>query len=210
MLVEKTLSGFTAELASSSPAPGGGSVSALAGSISASLVAMVCNLTIGKEKYKNQEGKMKEALEEVESLRKELLELVDRDTDAFLDVMAAFRLPKGSDEEIKSRLEAIQNAYLYAAELPMKVCRCCLKVMEISETVICYGNPNSASDAGVSILMAGAGAKGAALNVRINLVSISDEVKKQEMLQELDHIMLTVEELEKSALEKVENKILGL
>jgi len=207
MLVEKTVKDFTEELASNSPAPGGGSVAALAGLISASLVAMVSKLTIGKEKYKEYEDEIKEVLKEVEDLRKRLLRLVDEDTEAFNRVMAAFKMSKETDEKKKKRSEAIQKALIGAAELPLEVAGCCLKVMKLSEKVINRGNPNAASDAGVSVLMAGAGARGAAFNVEINLCAIKDEDKKQELKKVLDSVMKEVEELEKPLLEKVREKI---
>jgi len=210
MLIEKTLKDFIAELASDSPAPGGGSAAALASSISASLVSMVCNLTIGKEKYKEHETELQKVLNEAESLRKKLLQLIDKDTEAFMSVMAAFKLPKGSVEEKKIRSEAIHKAFIGAAELPLEVCRCCLKIIKIGEKIINYGNPNAASDAGVAVLMAGAGARGAAFNVQINLGSILDKAKKQELNEKLDSIMSEIEGLERTLLKKIGKKIRNL
>ncbi|MBZ4687497.1 MAG: methenyltetrahydrofolate cyclohydrolase [Clostridia bacterium] len=207
MLVEKTVQGFTEELASESPAPGGGSVAALAGSIAASLVSMVSNLTVGKEKYQEYEDELKEVLEEAQGLRKKLLQLVDDDTDAFNRVMAAFKMPKETDEDKRIRSQAIQKAFVGAAELPLGVAKCCLQAMKLSEKVIDNGNPNAASDAGVSVLMAGAGAKAAALNVEINLGAIKDEAKKKELKESLDGVMQAIGELEKKLLGKVKEKI---
>ena len=110
---------FLTELASSSPAPGGGSVAALAGALGTALTSMVCNLTIGKEKYQTVEPEIKNIMKQSEELRKKLTELIDKDTDAFNDVMKAFKMPKHTDEQKKTRSQAIQNGYKTAAEDPL-------------------------------------------------------------------------------------------
>jgi len=207
MLVKKTVQSFTEELASASPAPGGGSVAALAGSIAGSLVSMVSKLTIGKEKYKDYEEELKGVMEEAQNLRIKLLKLVDDDTEAFNKVMAAFKMPKETPEDKIKRSDAIQSAFVGAAELPLEVAKLCLRAMKLSETVIDHGNSNAASDAGVSVLMAGAGSKAAALNVEINLGAIKDEAKKEELQENLDSVMQELVRVEKTLLEKVRKKI---
>jgi formiminotetrahydrofolate cyclodeaminase len=170
MLADKTIREFSDEVASSSPAPGGGSVSALCGNLSAALVSMVSNLTIGKEKYAAVEGEMRGVVSESEGLRSQLLGLVDEDTEAFNAVMAAFKLPKDSTE----RKAALEAAFKQAAGVPLRTARLCLRCMALSEAVLEKGNRNSVTDAAVAGLVAYAGLQGALLNVRINLGSIKD------------------------------------
>jgi len=207
MLIKKTVENFSMELASDSPAPGGGSVSALAGSLAAALVAMVGNLTVGKEKFRQYEAEVQKALEDAEGLREKLLELVDEDTEAFNKVMVAFKLPKETEMERQKRSSAIQQAFIGAAQLPLQVVNNCLRIMQTSEVIIDWGNPNAVSDAGVSVLMAAAGARGAAMNVRINLGSIKDEEQKKKLNTELQEMMDRLRHLEKRLLNKVNEKI---
>ncbi|MDP6418007.1 MAG: glutamate formimidoyltransferase [Candidatus Krumholzibacteria bacterium] len=164
---------FNEVLASSSPAPGGGSVAALAGSLAAGLTAMVSRLTRGK-KYAAVEGTMADRCKEADLLRETLEKKVDEDTDAFHQVMAAFKLPRKSEEEIAAREEAIQEATKGATQVPLSVMELCLEALRFCEYTAEHGNMNSASDSGVGALMAYAGLRGAHLNVKINLADISD------------------------------------
>lgn len=175
MLVEKTILAFTDELASNSPAPGGGSISALAGTLGAALTAMVCRLTIGNEKYDNAQNEVKEMLVKADNLIQKLTQYVDEDTEAFNKVMEAYRLPKETDEQKRARSQAIQTAMENAASLPLSVAEACLEVIIMAQRAIIIGNANAASDAAVSGLMAYAGLNGALYNVRINLPSIKDK-----------------------------------
>ncbi|MGA1819436.1 MAG: glutamate formimidoyltransferase [Thermoplasmatota archaeon] len=174
-LASMTLKGFLGELSSDSPAPGGGSVAALSGSLGAALMEMVCNLTVGKKKYEEVWGEMKGRIKEFSSLRARLLELVDEDANAFNDVMAAFKLPKDTDEEKAERSNAIQTGYKKAIATPLETAEVCLKVLEIGVSVARKGNKNSISDVGVGADMAGTGLDGAIMNIKINLGSIKDE-----------------------------------
>lgn len=174
MLTEKSVSTFLNELASNSPAPGGGSVAALAGSLGAALTSMVCNLTIGKKKYVEVEGEMKSVVEKSEELRQTFTSLIDRDTEAFNKVMEAFALPKETDDQKALRTAAIQAATKEAALVPLSVMQHVIDALALAKIVAEKGNVNSISDAGVSALMLYAAAEGAALNVQINLGSITD------------------------------------
>jgi glutamate formiminotransferase/formiminotetrahydrofolate cyclodeaminase len=169
------LDDFLREVASSSPAPGGGSVAAVAGSLGAALCSMVCGLTIGKKKYAEFEEELKTVLEKSESLQKELKELIAKDAESFNAVMDARKLSQRNEEEIARRLNAIQEATKKAALVPIEVMEKSLEVLNLSKLVAQKGNPNVISDAGVSALMARAAIEGAYLNVRINLPSIEDE-----------------------------------
>jgi len=185
-LVEMKVSEFIEELSSDSPAPGGGSVAALSGALSAALSSMVCNLTIGKEKYKDVEYDMENILERLQNIKKRLLEIIDEDTEAFNQVMDAFKLPKNTEEEKKVRKEKIQEALKKAALVPLETARLCAEIIEISKEVAEKGNKNSITDAGVSMIMADAGLKSAILNVKINLKSIEDEKVVESLIYELD------------------------
>ncbi len=175
MLTEKTVTKFLDELASNSPAPGGGSVAALAGALGSALTSMVCNLTIGKKKYLEAEGEMKHILQQSENLRTMFTKLIDKDTEAFNKVMEAYGLPKETEDQKALRSAAIQGATKEAALVPLEVMKHCIDALALAKTVAHKGNTNSLSDAGVSALMIRAACESAALNVRINLNGINDE-----------------------------------
>jgi methenyltetrahydrofolate cyclohydrolase len=209
MLVDKTVSQFLDELASNSPAPGGGSVAALAGAVGTALGSMVCNLTIGKKKYVDVQEELKAVLEQTESLRKELAQLIDIDTEAFNSVMAAFGLPKATEAEQAARTAAIQEATKGATMVPLSVMRTCEKALVFVKTIAQKGNKNSASDAGVAALMLRAGCASAALNVRINLGGINDAAFVQQIKTEYTEIEQNVETLTHEVLAEVEKSIGG-
>lgn len=168
------LATFLDQVASVEPAPGGGSVAALSGALAASLVAMVCRLTIGKKNYESVNAEMQSILPSAEKLQRELSDLMQADTDAYVRVMQAYQLPKTTDAEKSARTLAIQNALKHASDVPLDVAEHCAQVIELTRVVAAKGNKNAASDGGVGALMAEAGLRGAALNVSINLAAIND------------------------------------
>ena len=172
--MRKTIHAFLDELASSSPAPGGGSVAALSGSLGSALTSMVCNLTIGKKKYADVDEEMKKVLGQAEHLREQFTELVERDTHAFNKVMEAFALPKETDPQKALRAAAIREATKEATLVPLEVMKHCIDALALAQTVAAKGNANSVSDAGVSAIMLHAALEAAALNVRINLKRLND------------------------------------
>ena len=174
MLRDLALSDLSQSLASEEPAPGGGSASAAVAALGASLMVMTCNLTIGREKFRDVEGDLLEVREELESLRVWLLAAVDRDSAAYDDVSTAFRMPKGAPEERAARGEAIQTAMRAAAEVPMDVARRCARALDLGVIVARLGNPNALSDTGCGARFLEAGMRGALYNVGINLASIKD------------------------------------
>lgn len=175
MLMDKQLTAFLDELKSDSPAPGGGSVAALAGALGAALGVMVANLTIGSAKWQESHDEAGELKLELAQALDSLSRYVDEDTEAFNQVMAAYKLPKNSDEEKAARSRAIQDALQDAAKLPLTVAATCVRVIELAGRMLEIGNSNAASDAAVAGRMAHAGAWSALYNVRINLSSIKDE-----------------------------------
>jgi formiminotetrahydrofolate cyclodeaminase len=191
MSTRKTLPAFLDELASSSPAPGGGSVAALAGALGAGLTAMVCSLTIGKKKYVAVEGEMKAVLAQAEGLRAQFTELIDRDTAAFNKVMEAFGLPKETEPQKALRAAAIREATKEATLVPLEVMKHCIDALALTQRVAEQGNPNAITDVGTSALMLHAACSAAALNVRVNLKSLQDPEFVGWKTDEVDSILKT-------------------
>ncbi|MDA8226644.1 MAG: cyclodeaminase/cyclohydrolase family protein [Desulfitobacterium hafniense] len=195
MLINKTVSGFVEELASNSPAPGGGSAAALAGSLGAALSIMVCNFTEGKPKFSSVQEEISQIKQIGLSLKNDLIDYIDGDTDAFDEVMKAYKLPKETEDEKTLRSEKIQEATIQATLLPLKVAKSCVDVLKLSLRVLTIGNPNTACDAAVSGVTAYAGFQGAIFNVKINLSSIKDEIFLQNVR---DKIIVLQEDADKT------------
>ena len=189
MLTEKPVTVFLDELASSAPAPGGGSVAALSGALGAALVSMVCNLTLGKKKYANVQGDIEALLSQSEALRKELVELLETDVQVYTEVSKAMKMPRATEEERAARTAAMQKALKAATDVPMRVAEACVKVMDLCRPAAEKGNVNAVSDVGVAVLMAEAGLRSAALNVLINLAWIKDEAFVAENRAKLDALL---------------------
>lgn len=185
MLVEMNLKEFNDTLGSDAPAPGGGSVAALSGSLGAELVSMVCNLSFGRANLEEYKGELEAAQKKEAELAAELAERVDLDTEAFNQVMAAFKMPKGSDDEKAARSAAIQEGYKAAIVSPLTTARECVEVMRIAKPLQGKINTNAMSDFGVGALMAYAGLEGAVMNVRINLPVIKDAAYVQQTESEV-------------------------
>ena len=167
-------------LKSDAPAPGGGSVSALSAAQGVGLVAMVADLTIGREKYAEYEEVCKAAKEEALKLYSAFIEGIDKDTEAFNKVSAAYKMPKDTDEQKAARSAAIREANVGATEVPFETVKLCLEGLKVTETMVGKSNPNAASDLGVAALNLLSGIRGAWLNVKINLPGIKDEALKAE------------------------------
>lgn len=177
-LVDMTVKNYLDVLKSEAPAPGGGSVSALSAAQGAGLVAMVCDLTIPKEKYAEYKDLCQSVKAEILEVFDELVIGIDKDTEAYNKVSAAFKLPKGTDEEKATRSKAIQEATIIATEVPYETMELCMKGIEITAKIVGKSNPNASSDLGVAALNLLAGIKGAYLNVMINLPGIKSEEEK--------------------------------
>jgi glutamate formiminotransferase/formiminotetrahydrofolate cyclodeaminase len=173
-LMSMTAARFLDEVSTESPAPGGGSVAALMGSLGAALATMVANLTVGKKGYEGAWEELAALAERGQLLKDRLARAVDEDTEAFNRVMDAMRLPKGTPEQQAERGRAIEEANKAAADVPLQTARLCVEAITLAGKAAELGNRNSVSDAGVAALAARAGAEGAALNVRINLGGIGD------------------------------------
>ena len=188
-LMSLTCTRFVDEVSTESPAPGGGSVAALMGSLGAALATMVANLTVGKKGYEAVWTQMAAVSESGQSLKDRLARAVDEDTEAFNRVMDATRLPKSTPEQQADRSTAIQAASTHAAEVPLQTARLCLDAMALAEQAAVSGNRNAASDAGVAALAARAGVEGAVLNVLINLGSIADASFRAGCVAEADRLV---------------------
>ncbi|WP_443659064.1 cyclodeaminase/cyclohydrolase family protein [Clostridium algidicarnis] len=211
MLKELTVENFAKELASKSPAPGGGSAAALSATLAASLSSMVFNLTIGKKAYENLKDEEKEciinALKKTEVLREEYLDIMQEDTTVFLKVMDAYKMPKDSEDEKNLRKIKIEEAYKLALEVPRRLSEKCFELYKYIEIAAKYGNANAISDAGVSALMIQAALEGASLNVKINLASLEDIKLKETLLKETNTLIKEGSIKKDAILKVVENKI---
>ncbi len=208
-LVKLDLRDFANELSADSPAPGGGTVSALAGALGSGLASMVSNLTIGKKDYANVRTEMENLAVTAQKLKDDLLQAVDQDTEAFNNIMAAFAMKKKTDVQKLARNNAIQEATKQACHVPLNVMKKSLDVLKIAAILPEKGNVNAVSDAGVCALMAMAGIEGAGLNVKINLRSIEDINFVTNIKSEVDSIISEAKQLHARILNMVVQKIDG-
>ena len=206
-LVDMTCVGFADETASESPAPGGGSISAYMGALGAALGTMVANLSAHKPGWDDRWEEFSKWAEKGQKLKDELIFLVDEDTNAFNKIMDAFGLPKGTDEEKAARTKAIQDATVYAIEVPFKTIERSFDVFALCEAMAEHGNPNSVSDAGVGALCARAAVIGAYLNVKINAAGLSDKQYATEITAKAHDYVQKANEIERTLLAKVEEII---
>ena len=207
MIKDDSIQKFLDELAGSSSTPGGGSAAAVMGATGAALVSMVCNLTIGKKNYAEVEAEMREVLGRSENLRHGLTDMINDDVAAFNQVMAAYGLPKNSDEEKARRTAAIQEALKRATQVPLSCAKVCFEVMQLAKRAAEKGNVNVVSDAGVAVLAACAGLKSAALNVYVNTAAIKDDNFNQQKLGELNSLLSGTDDLNNKVYERVKRKL---
>ena len=208
-LVDLTVKGFADETARESPAPGGGSVSAYMGAMAAALGTMVANLSSHKPGWDERWEEFGRWAEQGMALQQELLHLVDEDTEAFNRIMAAFGMPKGTDEEKRLRSAAIQAGTLFAAQVPLQTMKVATKVFALCRAMVEQGNPNSVSDAGVGALAARAAVIGAGLNVKINAASLKDKEQAARLIQEAEQLIAAAKQEEAEILALVEKVILN-
>ncbi|MFZ1534131.1 MAG: cyclodeaminase/cyclohydrolase family protein, partial [Chitinophagaceae bacterium] len=206
-LVNMTLTDFADETASESPAPGGGSISAYVGALGVSLATMVANLTSHKKGWDDRWEEFSQWAEKGEQYKNELVKLVDADTKAFNQIMTAFGLPKSTDEEKVARSKAIQEATLFAIEIPLKVMEISYDSMEVIKAMAEIGNPNSVSDAGVGALCARSAVMGAFMNVRINASGYDDKIFVAEVLNRGREIENKTIALEAEILKIIDGKL---
>lgn len=180
-----TIEKYTEELFSSAPTPGGGSAAALTGALSAALTAMVFNLTVNKKAFTSLDIEIQNEINNklivLEEIKNDFLQMMDKDSNAFSTVIAAYKLPKDNEEAIKTRNIKIEESSEIALQVPLTLAK---RAQELYSTILIaakYGNLNVISDAGVAAYMLHCTIESAVLNVKINLGSISDEIRKSEL-----------------------------
>lgn len=206
-LIDLTCKDFAEETASESPAPGGGSIAAYMGALGAALGTMVANLSSHKAGWDDRWEEFSDWAERGQAVLKELLHLVDEDTAAFNRIMVVFSMPKSTDEEKAARSAALQEATLYATEVPLRTMKAAMRVFEIVRAMAAEGNPNSVSDAGVGALAARSAVLGACLNVKINAAGLKDRARAEALVAEAEALAAEAVRLEGEVLKIVESKI---
>jgi formiminotetrahydrofolate cyclodeaminase len=195
------------DAASGKPAPGGGSVSACVGALGAALVSMVCNLTLGKEKFADVETAVHKLVARSDVARARLEELLQDDTVAYNGVIEAYKLPKDTEEQQAARTAAVQAGLVVAADVPLEICRVALEVCRLAKTAAELGNPAAVTDAGIGAILGEAAVVGAALNVKINLGSIKDEAYVRAAAAEIATIQAEAAALRDEALATTNAKL---
>lgn len=211
MLQDLSLKDFIEELGSNSPAPGGGSVSALSASLASTLVTMVFNLTIGKKEYIEYEDLIKNeiirSLDYAEYHKNNFLDLMEQDTSAFLSLMDAYKMPKNSEEEIQIRKEKIQQGNKQALEIPLEVAQKAYKLYNYIDIAVEYGNKNALSDTGVAALLVEIAIEGALLNVKINILGLKDDSYKKELTDKCNIILENSKKRKEEIISRIESEL---
>jgi methenyltetrahydrofolate cyclohydrolase len=189
MMTQSSVEKFLDDLASGNPTPGGGSAAAIMGAMGAALVSMVCNVTIGKKGYENVEAEMRSVLSEAERVRRRLTAMVAEDIAAFDSILAAYRLPKFTEQDKAARADAIQAGLRRATEVPLDCARVCAEVIALSRRASEQGYLNVISDGGVGVLAGFTGLRSAALNVYINAPALKDRVFAAQATAELEKLL---------------------
>jgi len=203
MLADMSVVDFLDETASNSPVPGGGSIAALSAAFSAALTQMVANLTLGKKGYEEVQEEAGFIVKESERMRGFFVEYIDKDSDAFNEVMNAFKLPKDTDEKMEYRKKAIQAATKVAALVPLDIAKEAYKIMDIAKVVVEKGNKNAVTDGAVATMLARTAVLSALYNVKINLSSIRDKEFVEKVAKEVDELEKNVKLKEEEILSKV-------
>ncbi len=209
MFTDLTVNQFLDALASKEPVPGGGSGAALAGGLGAALVSMVCNLTIGKKGYEAVDKEMQGILAQAEAIRRELPQLLEADTQAYGQVMAAYRMPRNSDAEKETREVLLQERFRAAAEVPLRIAERCGLIVDLALPAAQMGNKWAVSDAGVGALLGEASLRSALLNVEINLASIKDAAYVADMRHKMAALEGKATATKEQVLEIVHKTIAG-
>jgi len=204
LLSELKITEFLSRTASSDPVPGGGSVSALGAAMAAALSEMVASITIGRKGFETYEKEMLEVVQQARSLRTKLVEDIDRDSDAYSQVLAAFRLANDTEEHKNERSQAVQDGLKQAALIPLSVAKDASELLDLAGKAVTRGNKNAVTDAAVAAMMARTAILGALLNVKINLKSIKDLTFVKDVAGQVQEIESRVERKEKNILDQID------
>ena len=207
MIKDKTIQVFLDELAGKSSTPGGGSAAAIIGAMGAALISMVANFTVGKKGYEEVDADARDILGKAEGLRNQLTGMIKADVDVFNRVMAAYGMPKDTDEQKSARSGEIQAALKEATDVPLACARTAAEVIKLSEPIAEKGNKNVISDAGVAVLAGQAALRSAALNVYINIGGIKDEDFVNDRQKQLEDILSGMDELTEKVYALVKSKL---
>lgn len=207
MIKDKSIQVFLDELAGKSSTPGGGSAAAIIGAMGAALISMVANFTMGKKGYESVDAESREILGKAEDLRSQLTGMIKADVDVFNRVMAAYGMPKDTDEQKAARSSEIQAALKEATDVPLDCARAAAEVIKLSEPIAEKGNKNVISDAGVAVLAGQAALRSAALNVYINIGGIKDENFVSDRQKQLEDILAGMDELTEKVYALVKSKL---
>ena len=199
MYAEKPLRFFLDKLCSDSPEPGGGSASALTGAIAASLSGMLAALTVNKKGYEDAWPEMEEILAKASQLKEDMLELLQKDTEAFDDAAKAFKMPRNSEEEKQKRSEAIETGLVKASEVPLAIMEKSLEIARMARTVLKKGNEMAITDGAISALFAEAAAIGGMINVRINFSWMKNVEYIEKTDKKLDVILEEIKKIKEEA-----------
>jgi len=209
-LVQRTVIDFTDEVSRDSPAPGGGSVAALAGALGAALASMVANLTYGKEGTEERDPELARVAEEAQRIKDQLIAAVDADSDAFQGFMDALRLPQGTPEEKATRIRKMQEGLKAAVQVPWSTAEASYAAMQLARSVVTHGNPNSLSDGAVGVQIAFAGVRGGLWNVMINLKDIQDPGYVAEKRTACANLLAQAKALAEEAASAVDERLVGM
>ena len=204
MLSNLRIMQFLERTASGTPVPGGGSIAALSAAVSASLSEMVANLTIGRKGFEAIENEMKEIAKDAFNYRGKLVHDIDRDSDAFNDVVSAYKLPKSTEKNRSNRDRAIQQGLKNAVRVPLSVAKDALRLMELAARVVENGNKNAVTDGAVAAMMARTSVLSALYNVKINLLSITDKAFVKDVAKQIKHMEKHTQEREKEILSAID------
>ena len=210
-LIDMTVTDFASEVDSNSPAPGGGSVSALASDIGVGLARMMAHLSFGKKKFEALDDKTKEEFkvrfDKLGEIRTELSTLVDKDTESFNEFMKALKLPKETDEEKVARAKAMEEATIFSIEVPYKTAKLSLEALQLLDFLVANGNQNAITDIGVGTLMIATGMEGAILNVKVNLMGLENKEIHDKYSKGCKDILSEGQKIKDDILAKIHNPL---
>lgn len=204
---DQTVEAFLASVAASSPTPGGGTVSAIVGALGVALARMAAGLARDRQGYEGVQADLIALETRAGPVQARLLALGDQDSLAFEAVLAATRLPRGTDRERASRVEAMQAAYLHATEVPLETMEACVDALELAAIAVEKGSRGATTDAAVAVLLAEAGLRGASLNAKVNLASIQDEAFRTAAEAKMDRLLSHADAVGHRAMALVESRI---